>query len=155
MVSDRRQIFQSWSFKRVHSIYTHGFCPLNKLVWQQLTVRPYYSIWILLMYISVLFPVKKLIGVCVCVCVKSENLWWRCIIKMTKLFEHFPSSYLLHDVSETGICLCHQVKNTPSLLGPTDRASLCLQTSVKWAQQTRCISYLMTETDSSLRNVVF
>jgi hypothetical protein len=37
-----------------------------------------------------------------------------------------PLSELKHIVSETGICLHHQAKNTPTLLGTIDRASLYL-----------------------------
>jgi hypothetical protein len=42
-----------------------------------------------------------------------------------ELSGHDPSSILdkRHDVSETGVCLRHQVKTTPTVLGPTERAS--------------------------------
>jgi hypothetical protein len=37
----------------------------------------------------------------------------------------------MHDVSETGVCLRHQVeKGTPTLLGPIKRASPYLQTTI-------------------------
>jgi hypothetical protein len=44
---------------------------------------------------------------------------------------HYPSFILdkRHDVSETGVCLRHQVKRTPTLLGPIDRASPYLWTT--------------------------
>jgi hypothetical protein len=54
---------------------------------------------------------------------------------------------LKHDVSETGFCLRLQVELTFKL-GPIDRTSLCLK-----AQLNRF--HLMTETESSLQNVVF
>jgi hypothetical protein len=52
-----------------------------------------------------------------------------------------------NEVSETGICLCHQVKLM--LLGLTDRANPYLR-SGDWAQQSRF--YLAMETNSSLQN---
>jgi len=36
---------------------------------------------------------------------------------------HRLSLIKTQDVSETGVCLRHQVKGTPTLLGPIDRAS--------------------------------
>jgi hypothetical protein len=45
-----------------------------------------------------------------------------------------------HDVSETGVCLCHQVKKDLALSVGPNRVGV--------------LFYLMMETDSSLRNVV-
>jgi hypothetical protein len=63
--------------------------------------------------------------------------------------------HLKKNVSETGFCLRPQVK--PTQLDPIDRASPYLRTfffsSIYWIQLSRF--YLRTETESSLRNVVF
>jgi hypothetical protein len=60
-------------------------------------------------------------------------------------------SIFRNNVSETGFCLRLQVKYTK--LGPIDRASPYLPSSIDWAQLSRY--YLKTETESSLRNIVF
>jgi hypothetical protein len=91
------------------------------------------------------------------------------------VFGHYASSCLYlktrspyfskHNVSETGLCLCLQVK--PTQLSPVDRVSPHLRTkitkitqdlrsgdrdsSIYWAQLS--MFYLKTETESSLRNV--
>jgi hypothetical protein len=68
---------------------------------------------------------------------------------------HCPVFYLKHDVSETEFCLRLHVEYTQ--LGPTDRASICLRrqfsSSTYWAKLSRL--HQNTETDSSLRYVVF
>jgi hypothetical protein len=71
---------------------------------------------------------------------------------------HRPVYSAKHDVSETGFCLRLQVK--PTQLGPIDGAIPYLRrqghigtSSIDWAQLSRF--YLNTETESSLRNVVF
>jgi hypothetical protein len=57
-----------------------------------------------------------------------------------------------HNVSETGFCLRLQVK--PTQFGPIHRASPEIGTcSIDWVQLS--MFYLMTETESSLRNFVF
>jgi hypothetical protein len=58
---------------------------------------------------------------------------------------HRSVFYLKHDVTEAGFCLRLQVE-TPQL-GPTYEASPCLRTNLEL--------HLKTETEHSLRNVVF
>jgi hypothetical protein len=66
--------------------------------------------------------------------------------------KHHPVYILKHNVSETGFCLRLHVK--PTQLGSIDRAGPEIGTSsVDWAQLNRF--YMKTETESSLRNVVF
>jgi hypothetical protein len=76
---------------------------------------------------------------------------------------HCPVCFSKHNFSETGFCLRLQVETTQ--LGPIDRASVytpswcwhrCPEigtSSIDWAQLSRF--HLKTETESSLRNVVF
>jgi hypothetical protein len=71
---------------------------------------------------------------------------------------HRPVFYLKHEVSETGFCL--RLPEEPTNLGPIVTASLCMLTasqtdtsSIYLAQLSRF--HLKTETESSLRNVVF
>jgi hypothetical protein len=62
------------------------------------------------------------------------------------------SSFFKYKVSETGFCLRLQVK--PTQLGPIDRAGpISGDKTIDWAELNRF--YLKTETESSLRNVVF
>jgi hypothetical protein len=56
---------------------------------------------------------------------------------MTNFLDIIHRLYLIkkkphtHNILETGVCLCHQVKKrTPTLLGPIDRASPCLHLSI-------------------------
>jgi hypothetical protein len=66
---------------------------------------------------------------------------------------HGPVFYLKHGISETGFCLRLQVEL--SQVGQTDRASIRLRTreTFYWAHLSRF--RLKTETEASLRNVVF
>jgi hypothetical protein len=64
------------------------------------------------------------------------------------IWKHRSVYFSKHNVLETGFCLCFQVK--PTQLGPINRASTYLW---RWAQLSRF--YVKTETESSLRNVVF
>jgi hypothetical protein len=66
--------------------------------------------------------------------------------------KHRPVYFSKHNVSKTAFCLRLRVKYTQ--LGPIDRASPYLRSSsIDWANPSRF--YMKTETECSLRNVVF
>jgi hypothetical protein len=65
---------------------------------------------------------------------------------------HRSVFYLKYVLSETGFCLRLQVERNQ--VAPIGRASLCLRTScIYWTHLSKL--HLKTETESSLRNVVF
>jgi hypothetical protein len=64
------------------------------------------------------------------------------------LSKNRPVYFSKHNVSGTGLCLRLQVK--PTQLGPIDKL---VPVSGDWVQLSRF--YVKTETESSLRNVVF
>jgi hypothetical protein len=68
------------------------------------------------------------------------------IHRLVFIRKHRPVYFSKHNVSETGFSLRLQVK--PTIKGPEIGTS-----SIDWAQLSRF--YLKTETESSLRNVVF
>jgi hypothetical protein len=79
-----------------------------------------------------------------------------CLLCWAQLTELVSITGDKHDVSKTEICLRLQV--TTHLLcwsKLTKVLSISGDNSANWAQQSRRVLYLMTETDSSLRNVVF
>jgi hypothetical protein len=82
-------------------------------------------------------------------CVQILCFWTLSIV--LSLSKKRPDYFSKHNVSETGFCLRLQVK--PTQLGPIDRASPYLRTSIDWARMKRF--YLKTGTESSLRKVAF